>query len=157
MNVAIVGAPGTGKSRLLRELQAQRPGLPCSDASPLQLSLTQEPAPDATTLQRLLAQHRQTYTQTLLTGLDLADAHCTSQQEKMDALLRASLQQAGIGYGVVYGREAERLRNALRLISPEAEQPARWRGACERCADPACEHRLFTELQGLKAADRPPA
>jgi hypothetical protein len=151
-----MGAPATGKTRLLRELQAQRPELQLTDEPPLLRALGMVPAPDAVALQQLAAQHRQTYAHTLLTGLDLAGADCTAQQEETDARLRACLQQAGIGYGVVYGRDAERLRNALRLISPEAEKPARWRGACERCADPACEHRLFTELQGLKAAAHRP-
>lgn len=153
MNIAIVGASSSGKSWLLRALQAQRPELRLTDASPLQHALHALPQPDAAALQGLAAHHRQTYQRTLLTGLDLSRSHTPPQQE-MDALLRQTLQQAGIDYGVVYGSGPDRLRNALRLVAPETEKPVRWRGQCENCADPGCEHRLFTELKDLKAAAR---
>lgn len=157
MNIAIMGGPASGKTWLLRALQAQRPDLQLTDAPPLLHALRAALPPDAPALQQIAAQHRKTYQLTLLTGLDLPATAHAAQREQIDTRLRATLQQAGIGYGVVYGSGPERLRNALRLISPEAEKPVRWRGPCENCADPACEHRLFTELQGLKAAAHRPA
>lgn len=155
MNIAIVGATASGKSWLLQELKAQRPDLLLTDAPPLLRALQTAPPQDHSTWQQLAALHRQDYELTLLTGLDLPGS--TRQQEKEDALLRETLQQGGVVYGVVYGSGPDRLRNALRLISPEAERPARWRGQCENCADPGCEHRLFTELKDLKAAAHRPA
>ena len=157
MNIAIVGGPATGKTRLMRELLAQRPDLQLTDEPPLLCALHAELPPDAAALRQIAAQHRQAYELTLLTGLDLPAVDGAPCREKMDTLLRATLQQAGIGYGVVYGNGPERLRNALRLISPEAEKPVRWTGPCENCADPDCEHRLFTALQGSKAAAHRPA
>ncbi len=45
----------------------------------------------------------------------------------------------------------ERLKG-LPGLQARPEQAPRWRGPCERCADPDCEHRLFSQLkasQGL--------
>ena len=40
----------------------------------------------------------------------------------------------------------ERLQGLPSLLAREELAP-RWRGACERCADPGCEHRLFSQLR----------
>ena len=119
MIVAILGAPATGKSRLIGELAHSRPDL----------HITDTPAGAA---------------RTLLMGLDLAPP--SPQQSEADAALREQLRAQGIAYGVVYGRDGQRLRNALRLIEPEAEQRRNWNWVCEKCSDPECEHRLFTGL-----------
>jgi len=73
----------------------------------------------------------------------------------VDALVRDALQKAGVGYRVVYGRGEERTRNALAPVlallgepPPQATQRRRWTSACDKCGDPACEHRLFTMLRG---------
>jgi hypothetical protein len=73
---------------------------------------------------------------------------------------RTWLHQRQWPYQVVYGSAAqgqaqlahaltadERLKGLPGLLT-RTEVPPRWRGACERCADPACEHRLFSQLRG---------
>lgn len=135
MKIAILGAPATGKTCLALELARHLPDLHISD-DPL---LTQV-RPGAFDL-------------ILLTGLDLPRAD--PDQQQADGRLRAALQETGISYGVVYGQGSQRLRAALRLISPQDGPPPRWAGVCERCADPDCEFRLFTGLKSSTAADRP--
>lgn len=135
MRIAILGAPGSGKTWLAQALQQHRPELRISDNPPI-----------AT----LPSSH---VDRILLTGLDLPGI--TPTQQETDSALRAALQQSGLAYGVVYGQGAQRLAQALRLITPEDGPPPRWQGQCEKCADPECEHRLFTGLKGLKAAGRP--
>lgn len=43
------------------------------------------------------------------------------------------------------------LRQRLGL-APRPERPVYAAWACERCADPACEHRLFTDLMARRAS-----
>ncbi len=128
MKVAVVGAPASGKTRLAHDLALHLSEVQVSDAPP----------PD--TLKRSAFAH------VLLMGLDLAGS--TPAQQQADAELRARLTDQGISYGVVYGRERERLRAALRLIDPQDGPPPRWTGVCEKCADPECEFRtfMFTKL-----------
>jgi len=75
---------------------------------------------------------------------------------------REMLAQAGIGYSVLHGDEAARLDAAWRLIrpllgqapapDPRGEPGTRWSWSCEKCSDPACEHRLFQDLlQGRRS------
>ena len=74
-------------------------------------------------------------------------------------LWRTWLHQRAWPYQVIYGSGAEgltqlahalaadeRLQGWPGLLARPETQP-RWRGACERCADPACEHRLFSQLR----------
>lgn len=137
MKIAVVGAPTTGKTRLAEALARHLPDLQVFDA----------PAPE--TLKP------DSYAHVLLMGLDLPDN--TAAQEEADGHLRAHLAAAGLDYGVVYGQGPQRLRAALRLITPQDGPPPRWTGPCERCADPDCEFRLFTGLMNSKAAGRPPS
>jgi hypothetical protein len=137
MRIALLGAPATGKTRLAQALTQHLHELHVSDAPPL------------AELQRL------PFDRILLTGLDLPGS--TLEQHAADGALRAALQQMGVSYSVVYGVGGQRLRAALRLIHPQDGPPPRWRGLCEKCADPDCEFRLFTALQNSTAADRPPA
>lgn len=73
--------------------------------------------------------------------------HATDHQA-----LRALLQQHALPFALVYGEPAVQLKNALQAIAHAQGQaqasPVRsnWRWACEKCSDPACEHRLFGEL-----------
>ena len=137
MKLAVVGAPGTGKTRLAQDLALHLPGLRLTDTlSPESL----KPGD---------------FDRVLLMGLDLPGV--TPAQQEADVVLRAQLTKAAVGYGVVYGSGRERLRAALRLIHPQDGPPPRWTGPCERCADPDCEFRLFTGLLNSKAAGRPPS
>ena len=137
MKIAVVGAPATGRTRLAHELALHLPELQVSDS----------PSPEAL--------KPGSYAHVLLMGLDLPGM--TPEQQQADACLRAQLAAAGVSYGVVYGSGPQRLRAALRLISPQDGPPPRWTGPCERCADPECEFRLFTGLMNSKAAGRPPS
>lgn len=111
-------------------------------------------------------------TLTLLMGLD-GSRTPTEQaaREAADARLRSGLAQAGLAYRVIYGTGEQRVAQALRTIKasmpgalgpadqalldqaldPAAERSTRLRaGGCEKCSDPACEHRLFSALLGRR-------
>jgi len=99
---------------------------------------------------------------TLLMGLDLpwvADGlfrDSPAVREATDALLRRGLQAAGIPFQTLYGSVEMRVQQALRAIGSALGRPlvsersdwahGRRPWACEKCSDPACEHRLFTAL-----------
>ena len=83
--------------------------------------------------------------------------------EAEDLRWREQLTNAGIGYSVLHGDEAAQADSAWRLIQPllgQAPDPApaasaasRWVWSCDKCSDPACEHRLFQDLvQGRRGA-----
>lgn len=116
-------------------------------------------------LYRFALARQRSYDLTLLTGLDLPWTADGLQRdgphvrEPVDALIRTSLERANVPYRVVYGSGAQRLSNALAAIGPgaakagAASRAVRWSWSCEKCSDPDCEHRLFTGLSGLQAAD----
>ena len=101
---------------------------------------------------------------TLVMGLDLpwaADPQRDGPHSRtpVEAALRAALARGNLAYQVVYGKDQTRTQNALHaieLIATNAgeisakgrfsSKNARWAWDCEKCSDPACEHRLFTEL-----------
>ncbi len=106
-----------------------------------------------------LAQQR-TITMTLVAGLDVpwqADgiqrdgAHVRPQ---VDQLLRKVLDTAQIPYQVVYGLGDMRLQNTMDNIAAcasfhwaTASKPSqKWVWTCDKCSDPECEHKLFTQL-----------
>lgn len=108
-------------------------------------------------LYRFAIEQQQGYDVTLLTGLDLPWVADGLQRdgphvrEPVDALVRDMLDKAAIPYRVVYGTGPERLANALGAIdaalAPRA--PTRdWIWQCDKCSDPDCEHRLFSQLLG---------
>ncbi|MEJ8822402.1 ATP-binding protein [Variovorax humicola] len=104
------------------------------------------------------------YSFTLLTALDLPWIDDGLQREgphvrePFDGRLRSALAAAGIGYAVVHGTGAERLANAWNAINSIAsrERPSGaaarrgsqsgWQWPCDKCSDPSCEHRLFSDL-----------
>ena len=135
MKVAIVGVPGSGKTRLASELTRHCPQLTVVDA------------PNRDSLGRA------GFDCILLTGLDLPGC---AAHDPDDQAWRVALHQAGLAYGVVYGTGAQRLRQEVRLIAPEPATAPRWQGVCEKCADPDCEFRLFTGLKASKAAVNQP-
>ena len=135
--VAVVGARGTGRSRLAGELAG------FFGEHGLDIGVSEdEPSADVV----------------LLAGLDLPSARGAEAQ---DASLRACLQSAGVAFHVVYGTGPQRLRSALQalasagvlaagLVAREddgAEGRRPWTWQCEKCSDPDCEHRLFTRLR----------
>ena len=94
----------------------------------------------------------------LLTALDLpwqADGHQRDGphvREPVDALLRAALQRAGVGYAVVAGSGEKRLAGALQAVrhalaattaNDEARANPRWQWVCDRCGDVDCERHLL--------------
>lgn len=104
------------------------------------------------------------YAMTLLTALDLPWVADGLQRdgphvrEPVDAMLRAALGRAGVAYSVVHGSGGQRLTNAWNALNLAAQADpmvstststsmsgsARW--SCDKCSDPVCEHRLFTDL-----------
>ncbi len=98
---------------------------------------------------------------TLVTALDLpwqADGlqrDGPQVREPVDAMLRAALARAGIGYSVVAGCGPARLAAALEAVKhalalpPVEEESAanpRWHWVCERCGDVDCERHLLPRL-----------
>jgi nicotinamide riboside kinase len=97
---------------------------------------------------------------TLLTGLDLPWLPDGIQRDgahvrpPVDALLRQRLDGAAMGYRVVYGQGAQRILNAMDCIAANAnidwaaaqKPPQKWVWVCDKCSDPDCEHKLFSQL-----------
>jgi nicotinamide riboside kinase len=103
------------------------------------------------------------YAVTLLTALDLPWVADGLQRdgphvrEPVDALVRVALARGNVSYAVVHGRDTERLSSAWRALNlvtmsddvPRADRAAEsqsWQWSCDKCSDPACEHRLFSDL-----------
>jgi hypothetical protein len=72
-----------------------------------------------------------------------------------DERLRKALMASTLGFAAVHGEGAEQLASAWNAIGaaadPEAERVGRrgagtWSWSCDKCSDPACEHRLFSDL-----------
>ena len=174
MKVALLGAAGTGKTSLARALTqalAHSSAAPddwqISDESPLQHLLqalaSAHPTLDLTTALKLdtpewvqALEVQRGFDHTLLLALDVGptqanNAH-TAQRRRMDALLRQTLVQAQIPFQVIYGQGEERLAQALSALkrSPAVREARRkpwaWAWACDKCSDPACEHRLLSDL-----------
>ena len=137
-----------------------------ADTTPLMVAVYSDFLFGDRSLYPFALEHQRSYDLTLLTGLDLpwvADglqrdgAHV---REPVDALVRAALDGAGIGYRIVYGSGNARLDNALFAINSAAlcrgilgakasfrsENVASRPWACEKCSDPDCEHKLFSGL-----------
>lgn len=154
--IALLGAPHTGVEALAQALQQQiTPGT-------VHIALHH---PHLTHTPTTLQAASEAVALTLLMGLDQpCPAEERTAQEACDTRLRAALAAAAIPYRVVYGTGEQRTRNALiaiQNIAPQAYSTsarAAWEtentpGAarlrawnCEKCSDPACEHRLFTAL-----------
>lgn len=111
-------------------------------------------------LLRFARERQRGYGLTLLTGLDLPWMPDGLQRigpevrEDVDQQLREQLRLAGVEWRMVYGTGEARVTHALESVADvapwawSAAPPpvARWQGLCETCADPDCEHRLFTGL-----------
>lgn len=152
MRVVILGASGTGKTRLASALTQQLADVSCDIVV----------IPEAEALRAgsaLLQASSSSPDLILLMGLDQAEAASpdeTPRRMQVDARLREALQQSGSAYTVLYGGNEQRAAQALRLTRRHASQPAsapdsdaqaasRWVWVCDKCSDPACEQRLFTD------------
>ncbi len=65
-----------------------------------------------------------------------------------EAALREVLEKANGPFQVIHPQSAGWLPAVLSLlgVTPTPERPAYRPWACERCADPVCEHQLFRRL-----------
>lgn len=121
-------------------------------------------------LWRFALARQQRYDATLVTGLDLPwvpdglQRDAAHAREPVDALVRSLLQRAGVGYQVVYGSGPSRLQGALLALESAGVLPAgiagraadgdaqrAWTWVCDKCSDPACEHRLFSRLRETRS------
>lgn len=150
LRIALLGVPDSAKAGLAAAL-ADALNTSGSPATVAQI--------DSPTLAPGLANHDLV----LLTGLDIWSA----AREASDQQIRTALDHAGIAYRVIYGLGEERLQHALQACSsllgqdPLQRTPAsaamgkktrQWAWMCEKCSDPACEHRLLSDLLASRTA-----
>lgn len=152
--IVVLGAAGTGAAELTRHLS-----LVLAASASWRLSLDTEPS----------AQHDFA----LLMGLDLPCIGPVDPgaREREDSRLRQRLHALDLPYRVVYGAGRARLTNgllALGLAVPDVSvqqtridaqfelNRGRTPWSCEKCSDPACEHKLFTGLLGQTSGALPP-
>ncbi len=153
MKIAIVGAPGTGKSRMVEALR---------HVLHVDVDLA-----DCTVSENWEAEQQRSYDLALLMGLDLPQQASRSgaSPTACDAQLRQVLDRHALAYAVVYGIGQARTDCAVQAIqyhhkqSTARQRPAAsaWHWNCETCSDADCEHRLFSALvkkdsQALSAA-----
>ncbi len=156
--IALLGAPGGGKTALadaLRNRFSQRglstPVLAIDDAA----SADDELAARRGRLVALLLAPEPTNEPTTDPAID---AGAAARRERIDADLRGALIASATPFAVIHGQDTgERLANAWTAIHARADAADRaapregdgdraWAWGCEKCSDPACEHRLFTDL-----------
>ncbi|MBX3587983.1 MAG: ATP-binding protein [Ramlibacter sp.] len=162
---------GIASEQAARVAQAPPHDWLIADTTPIMVALYSELLFDDRSLYGMAFAHQRQYDITLVTGLDLPWVADGLQRdgphvrEPVDTLLRAALARAGVPYRVIYGAGDERLRQALFAIDSiapgaHAERTSARSGlqsrpwTCERCADPDCEHRLFTGLWDSPEAGR---
>jgi hypothetical protein len=157
VKIAIAGAPLTGKSPLATALGH------ALQASGREAVVTVASTPFPADLRD--------HDLVLLTGLEPAPqvhgavaAITPAAQEAADQAIRAALASAGISYRVMYGTSDQRLAQALDAVNPPAPQrtmaarngrKSAWTWICDKCSDPACEHRLLSDLLAQRANSMP--
>lgn len=147
-----------------RIAQAAHHGVAVADTTALMTAVYSDMLFDDASLYADALAAQRSYALTLLTALDLPWVADGLQRdgphvrEPVDALVRAALRRGGISYAVVHGRGDERLSNAWTALNLAAMAEAAaslppvddakdgWRWSCEKCSDPTCEHRLFSDL-----------
>jgi nicotinamide riboside kinase len=95
---------------------------------------------------------------TLVTGLDLPWVADGIQRDglavraQVDQRLREVLRHNGIAFSALYGQADARTQSALQALDhalgtprPKSER-SNWKWPCEKCSDPQCEHRLFSDM-----------
>ncbi len=145
-----------------------------ADTTPLMTAVYSEFIFQDTSLHQAATAYQRTFDLTLLTGLDMPWQPDGIQRDgehvraPVDTLLRQLLQSAGIAFEVIYGQGEQRLQSALHALQRHTQQstdttnsiaprvysmPAtgqnslkKWQWNCEKCSDPDCEHRLFSDL-----------
>jgi nicotinamide riboside kinase len=143
VRVAILGAEGTGKTRLTQELAVLEPDSSFEDLAPSALSISSLKG----------------YDLILLMGTDLPLPQGSSTMETLqkrahtDLTLRQTLDDNGISYSVIYGTGESRIKQAQVAVAAHrgcdtgsAHDKSDWKWECDRCSDAACEHRLFSRL-----------
>ena len=156
--LALLGAAGTGKTRLSMELRVA-----LTAAGGRDIGIADGPALPPDPLCRL----DYPFEQTLLMGLDLplpsAPFPERADQASSDSAIRNALAKGGIAYTVIYGVGPDRLKNALAALqievacsaadAPEqkSHKPSAWVWNCDSCSDPHCERRLLSDLLAQRA------
>ena len=140
MRIAVVGAPGSGRTTLV---QALRTALQ-ANADTAGYTVTEVFEPE------------QRYGLVLLMGLDLPHHRSIVQNDLLhaDVGLRAMLGRQALAYAVVYGLGQARTTSALQAIDYHRRATTQWSPSpasawhwnCETCSDAQCEHRLFSAL-----------
>ena len=157
--IALLGAERTGKTELARALAARLRdhGVTVADGTALGEAVAHELLTGERSLYAGALAVQRRYACTLLMGLDLPlpaefGPESSLRRERTDALLRAALAGAQLPFAVIHGRGSERLANACNAIGAgdagSGRSVAPW--SCDKCSDPACEHRLFTDLLGRR-------
>jgi hypothetical protein len=162
--VAVLGAPGTGKTWMTTELMASLGRNSVGAASFMVADnpslATVLPATDHETA------GSRGFDKVLLMGLDLPSTQTRRlAQDTADQQLRQALAETGLPYTVVYGTGPARLAHALEALhelascSNSPEQPSNsaqarrpWVWACDTCSDPDCERRLLSNLLASRAS-----
>lgn len=158
-HIALLGAAGTGKTRLAGELRAALDSCPIPHPA---LLIADNPPLAAVRQARVGAPtgpYGHGFDQVLLMGLDLpAPAGIAATREAVDRQLRLTLDIAELPYTVVYGQGPQRLAHALDALQgllavgkpPSLAAGGRerrpWAWACDTCSDPGCERRLLSDL-----------
>lgn len=173
LNIALVGAPQTGKSALAAALNGALETSAC--AASVVIDPAHLPAASLAGYDRILLMGLELPVR----GLDMGDLPALTAQrdevrEAADQSIRIALLQAGVPYQVIYGSAEERLAHALAALEPllkTAGQRLRhspgaaggpdsagktrpwtpWVWVCDKCSDPQCEHRLLSDLLAGRA------
>jgi hypothetical protein len=138
LKIALLGVPGTGTSRLATGLNHV-------------LQASSLPAAVLVTL----APTGQQFDLIFLMGLESA----TADMKGADNAIRAALMHDQTTYQVLYGSESECHAQVVAAIakrlgkdSTSGQKGDSWVWTCDKCSDPYCEHKLFTDLLGKRNA-----
>jgi energy-coupling factor transporter ATP-binding protein EcfA2 len=146
LKVALMGAPGSGKSQLATALGQALQALDW----PAHVVIADIAAAQAPANQQTLR---------LLMGLQAPDP----MEEQADQSIRAALMLSKAAFQVLYGSADEKLSQALSIVEGHLPQTRRrtqsgadsahkpWVWACDKCSDPQCEHKLLTDLLQKRA------